>query len=175
MFISVTTARSLPTHQPISRENRHKYQIYAKFSLNSNFLYFLILANLTFYLAHHIVSDFLVHGFYFFVNISQEGSRWLVSFRNPPLFYIQQLPQAPYQDMLQSLWVTVLFPQKSKSFPRRTVLQISKLSKKGQKLSTIITTSKLQVVLKLSSQFNPSFFGLTMQHMDEAAKGKDGK
>ena len=68
---------------PFQEKNRHKYQIYAKFSLNSNFPLFPYFSQLdSFYLAHHIVSDFLVH--VYFVNISQEGSRWLVSFRNLP-------------------------------------------------------------------------------------------
>lgn len=68
---------------PFQEKNRHKYQIYAKFSLNSNFPLFPYFSQFdSFYLAHHIFSDFLVH--VYFVNISQEGSRWLVSFRNLP-------------------------------------------------------------------------------------------
>ena len=68
---------------PFQKKNRHKYQIYAKFSLNSNFPLFPYFSQLdSFYLAHHIVSDFLAH--IYFASISQEGSRWLVSFRNLP-------------------------------------------------------------------------------------------
>lgn len=92
------------------------------------------------------------------------------------LFYIQQLLQAPYQDKCRNpSGSQCCFPRSQKPFPGRIVLQISKLSKKGQKLSTIITTSKLQVVLKLSSQFNLSFFGVDYAAHRGSCKGKGWK
>lgn len=41
--------------------------------------------------------------------------------------------------------------------------------------SNIITTLKRQTVLKRTPHFNPGFFGLNMQQMDEAERETGGK
>lgn len=127
MFISLTTARSfLPTHQPISREKQTQIpNISQVLSQVAFFPLFPYLSQLnSFYLAHHIFSDLLVH-----TQLSAKSAQdCLHPSETSSALYPANSSSilSKYHSSFGSQWSP---PRCHKSFPVRRVLQISKLSK----------------------------------------------
>lgn len=107
---------------PFQEKNRHKYQIYAKFSLNSNFPLF------PYFKPIWLVLPCPPHIFWFLsaclsCEYQPRGFKMACILQKSTLFYIQQLPQAPYQDKCHSpSGSQCCFPRSQKSFPRKVVL-----------------------------------------------------
>lgn len=95
-----------------------------------------------------------------FRNYHPGGLKIACTNQKPPLLYIQQPPQAPYQNITLHSGHRVLSPEAINLSPwgEYNPPDFKAKQTQGWRFSNIITPSKLQAVLKLSPQFNPGFF-----------------
>lgn len=157
MFLSLTTARSfLPTHQPISRETDTNTKYMPSSPSNSFFPPFSSLSQLDAILScPPLISQDTHSGI-----LSQKDSRLPTPFR--------KLLCSVSSNLLKRLiktsgltGATVLSCQTLSIFPcAGRPPGVTAKQTQSHSFSNIITPSKLQAVLNLSSQFNPGFFGV---------------